>query len=77
MKQRKRKDTIEIFSVFGQIESVAAEIMIEKGEAKKIDAREIPLSAAFNDHGATAKFAVMMSKNLVPRFNKLIADLRA
>lgn len=72
-----RRDTTEIFSVFGQIESVAAEIMIEKGEATRIDAAEIPESAAFNNLGHPARFAVMMPRSRVRRFETLIAELRS
>lgn len=73
----KRKNTMEIYSVFGQIESVAANIMIERGEATRIDADEIPESAMLNKIGQRAQFAVMMPKSSVLRFNKLIADLYA
>lgn len=74
---RKRRDTTEIFSVFGQIECVAADVMIEKGEARKIEFAEIPESARYNKLGQLARFAVMMPKSSVPRFERLISELRA
>ncbi len=74
---RKKGERTEVFSVFGQIETVAAEIMIKNGEAVRIPPEQIPLSAAFNDLGQTAKFAVLMQAKKVPAFNRLIAELRA
>ncbi len=38
-----RSSSIEIFSIFGQIERVAAQIMIDNGEAKRIDVKDFPL----------------------------------
>lgn len=70
------RDTTEIFSIFGQLEKVAAEIMIERGEAKKIDAADIPASVAVNDAGTRAYFAVSMPKARVKAFDKLIRELR-
>ena len=67
----------EVYSIFGQIESVAAEILIEKGKARKIEARDIPVSAAFDDNGRRASFAVIVPNEHVPEFERLIADLRA
>lgn len=76
----KKGERTQIFSVFGQLEAVAAEILIQEGKAQKIEAKLIPESALFGTgpyEGQRARFAVQMPKSLVPRFNDLIADLRA
>ena len=67
----------EVFSIFGQIEAVAAEIMIERRALRKIAALEIPVSAAFNEFGQRARFAVIVPVQYIPEFENLIADLRA
>lgn len=67
----------EVFSIFGQIEAVAAEIMIEKGEIVRIPANEIPASVAVNDEGTPARFAVIVPRSRVYAFNELCANLRA
>lgn len=72
-----RKAKMEIFSVFGQCEAVAAEILIDKGKARRIDASEIPFEVSRNEMGVKARFAVMVPGEHVAEFNKLCADLRA
>ncbi len=74
--RRTRRNATEIFSIFGQIESVAAQVMIDRGEATKIDAEQIPESALFNKLGDRAKFAVMMPGARVQAFEQLIRELR-
>lgn len=72
------KNQTKIFSIFGQIESVAAEIMLADGRAfRKIDARDIPASASVNDEGQRAKFAIMLPIKHEHAFNELIRDLYA
>ena len=72
-----RKPQMEIFSIFGQCERVAAEIMIEKGKGRKIPAHEIPFEVARNEQGQVASFAIMVPGEHVREFNELCADLRA
>jgi hypothetical protein len=67
----------EIFSVFGQLEAVAADILVERGQARKIPYEQIPETAQFNKLGHKARFAVMMPAGLVPEYEKLIKELRA
>ena len=67
----------DVFTIYGQIEALAANILIGEGEADRIDAADVPLSHAINDRGAPARFAVSMPKTLTPRFDRLIAELRA
>ncbi len=71
------RNKTQIFSVFGQIEAVAAQIMIDKGEATHIPPEQIPDSAAVNDLGQRARFAVVVPREKIARFETLIADLRA
>jgi hypothetical protein len=70
------RNTTEIFSIFGQIEDVAASLMIDRGLANRIDPDTIPETAKYHN-GQVAKYAVAMSGRVVPAFEKLIRDLRA
>jgi hypothetical protein len=74
---RKGRGKTETFSVFGQIEAVIAEAMIEKYGLYRIPAADIPASVAVNDAGTRARFAVVMPTNLLPEFNRRVAELRA
>lgn len=66
------------FSVFGQIEQVAAEIMIRDGEASRIQAAHIPPEMAVNEFGEPAKFAIAIcGREKIAKFEQLIRDLRA
>lgn len=78
MKRKSKKgERTEVFSVFGQIESVACEIMLKEGKGVRIDVTEIPASVLFNDIGQKARFAFLLQKKHLPEFNRLVADLRA
>ncbi len=74
---KRRRDRTEIFSVFGQMEAVAANILIERGQARKIPFDQIPETVQFNKLGQRAQFAVSMRAGLVPEYEKLIKELRA
>jgi len=67
----------EIYSIFGQIEAAAAEYMIGKGKATKIEAADVPRTAAFNDQGEYVRFAVMMPPQHIEEFERVIRGLRA
>ena len=67
----------QTFSIFGQIEAAAAEVMIADGDITKIEAHMIPASVRTNEHGQHALFAVIVPADRLARFEKLIADLRA
>lgn len=71
------RNATEIYSVFGQIEAVAAQKLIDEGIAKKIEAKDIPASARFNEQGRAAQFAIVIARKHVARFEELIANLRA
>jgi hypothetical protein len=72
-----RSNSTEIFSIFGQIEAVAAQLMIDRGLATRIVAEQIPQSVAMNDAGQRAKFAIIIKRRDCFEFEKLIAELRA
>lgn len=67
----------EIFSVFGQCEAVAAEMMIKEGKLTRIPPEQIPEGADRNDVGAPARFAVVVPARYVPEFNRRCAEMRA
>lgn len=71
------KQSAKFFSIFGQIETVAANIMIERGKAHLIEQSMIPETALYNKDGQKARFAVRINPGDVGEFEKLIADLRA
>jgi hypothetical protein len=74
-----KRNTTHIYSIFSQIEEVAAKIMIERGLATYISAEDIPIDAdvRYNDKGDAAKFAVSIQSVNVPVFEKMIRDLYA
>lgn len=67
----------QIYSIFGQIEAVAAEIMIDKMLATKISAEQIPTTVAINDAGEPAQFAIVIARRDMAEFEKTIRELRA
>jgi hypothetical protein len=70
------KRQTEIFSIFGQIETVVAEAMIAEGSCVRIEAWEIPPTARFNELGQQAKFAVIIPAQLVCAFEERVRKLR-
>lgn len=69
---------MRIYSIFGQIEQVAAELTVDKGKATKIPFDQIPECARHNEQGDVAKFAIMIPDEAeVVRFEELCAYLRA
>jgi hypothetical protein len=74
----KRSRDTEILSIFGQLERVAANIMIEAGEVTRIDLKDFPKGAPFqNDAGQVASFAIIIKRSLRRKFDDLVAELRA
>ena len=55
---------------------MAAEILIDEGVGIRIDAKQIPNEVRWNQFGTPARFAILLPKSSVPRFDQLIADLR-
>lgn len=73
-----RSPQMKIFSVFGQCEAVAAEVMLKDGRIlRKIPVEEIPKEALFNQFGDKARFAVLVPGPHVQAFDELCKDIRA
>jgi hypothetical protein len=66
----------EIFSVFGQIEAAGAEYMIGQGKAIRIPAKDVPPTVAVNDAGEPVRFAVVVPRQHLAEFERVIRDLR-
>lgn len=71
-----------VYSIFGQIEEVAASIMIAAGKATRIEVKDFPLEAYapdvhVNALGERAKFAILMPRQFLREFEDTIARLRA
>lgn len=65
-----------IFSIFGQIESVVADAMIAEKKLTRISAQDIPPTAAFDDAGRRAVFAVVVPAKVAAEFERRITALR-
>ncbi len=72
-----KRNKTEIFSIFGQCEAVAAEMMIEEGKLTRIAASDIPATAAVNEFGTRARFAVVVQPRYLAEFNRRCAEMRA
>lgn len=67
-----------IYSIFGQCEAAAAEVLIEARKAVRIDTDDIPDEEKMHPiTGKPAMFAVMVPGPYVADFEELCADLRA
>ena len=67
----------EIFSIFGQIDAVVANAMIDEGKLVRIEPRLIPLTALVDRLGRQARFAVVVPQKFVREFHRRIDELRA
>lgn len=72
----KKAETV-IYSIFGQIEAVAAQFFIDRKLGTKIEPEMIPPSAAVNKQGMRAQFAIIIQRADVPAFERMIDNLRA
>ena len=72
-----KKMKTEIFSVFGQIEGVVADLMVEAGKAKKIEPDMIPPSALYDGKGRKAHCALIMNRQEAAEFDRRVAALYA
>lgn len=73
----RRKNETKIFSLFGQCEAAAAQSMIDEGKLTRIEAAAIPESAAYNERGQLAYFAVIVPAAHLAEFNRRCEYLRA
>jgi hypothetical protein len=67
----------EIYSIFGQIEGVVADLMVQEGKARKIERALIPPTVRYDDQGNSALFAIVISRGHVAEYERRVADLRA
>lgn len=72
-----------ILSIFGQIEEVAANIMLKKypAECHRIPTTEFPSPRVcpdlwYNDQGEPVRFAIQIPNGLMSEFEEAIANLR-
>lgn len=72
-----RREKLEIYSVFGQIDAAAAESMIAEGKIVKIPFEDIPTSAAYDDQGRRAFFAIRVPPEHQAELTKRTLDLYA
>ena len=66
-----------ICSIFGQIESVVADLMTQEGKVTKIEPYMIPATARYNDRGEIAHCALVFSPEAEQEFDRRVAELRA
>lgn len=67
----------EVYSIFGQIETIVGEAMVKEGKATKIDVEHIPPSVIFDARGRLASFALVMNRQQAAEFDRRVAQLRA
>lgn len=76
MMTRGAKQT-EIWSIYGQIESVVAQAMVDEGKFNKIEFEMMPPEQQFNEAGDRALFAVTVPAYRVQEYERRVAALRA
>lgn len=71
------KNKTVVFSVFGQIESVIADMMVNEGLANRIEPYDVPATVRYDDNGKLCHCALIMSAQMEQVFNKRVKELRA
>ena len=71
-----RKQT-EIYSIFGQIDGVVAEAMVQEGKRNRIAQHLIPATVLFDQEGRKAKFAIVVPPAYLGEFERRIRELAA
>lgn len=68
----------KIFSIFGQIEKVVADAMIEEsgGRIKRIEPDMIPPTALYNEQDQRAYYAIVLSNEEALTFDLRVRQLR-
>lgn len=64
-----------IYSVFGQIEVVAANDLIQRYGCRKIEADMIPKAMQYDEMGLRAEFAIILTPSQSREFERLIRQL--
>ena len=65
----------QVFSIFGQIETVVAEAMIKEGKCNRIPADAIPPTAAFNNNGQSATLALVIPARYLAEYERRVRAL--
>lgn len=72
------KQTVtNIYSIFGQVDSVIAQAMVDEGKARKIPQDYIPLSALYDARGRKVLFAISMGDEYLPEYIERVRRLSA
>jgi hypothetical protein len=73
-----RPPSTETYSIYGQIEQVVAQAMVEEGKLTKIEAKDVPESQAIHPGtGCAIKFAVIVPREHSAEFERRIKDMYA
>lgn len=67
----------KIASIFGQIESVVADMMVTEGKCHKIPTDLIPATVRWDDSGRLAHCALVFTPKTEREFDERVAALRA
>jgi hypothetical protein len=67
----------EIYSIFGQIDEVVAQSMVDEGKVTKIEPDMIPATMLFDDQDRRAKFAIVLPHAYLAEYEKRVRDLYA
>lgn len=71
------KGKTEIYSIFGQIDCVIAQAMVDEGKATKIEQTMIPPTALFDDAGRKAQFAIVLPRAHLAEYEERVRNLAA
>lgn len=77
MARSARRPKTPIASIFGQIECVVAQAMVDEGKFTKIEVADIPPAEQHNEKGVLAYFAVVMPAEHQQEFDARVRSLRA
>ena len=69
------KNTTQVFSIFGQIESVVADAMRDEGTVHYIPRDLIPKSAKWDANGRLAHCALVLSPDMEQEFDRRVREL--
>jgi hypothetical protein len=75
MTRSKRKT--EIYSIFGQIDAVVAQAMVDEGKLHKIEQKMIPPTALYDNQGRIARFAIVMPAQYAGEYMDRVEALRS
>lgn len=71
------KGKSEIYSIFGQVDAVIAQAMVDEGKASKIEQEMIPPTALYDEAGRKAVFAIVLPRSSLAEYERRVRDLNA